>query len=108
MSRFPQVYWLCYLATFSCQNSYYKGGQVTRLIILVKAAPFLGICIGIGPIPAFFDGIGIGQVCCTSTNSVVCALLTIKLFFFSKLSSQMMTSIVFPCISIGTCTCEYI
>ena len=40
-----------------------------------RAAPILGICIGIRPIP------GIGQVCCT--NSVVC---TMKLFF-SNLSA---------------------
>ena len=43
-----------------------------------RAAPIPGICIGIGPIPAIFDGIGISQVCYTSTNSVVCALLTMK------------------------------
>ena len=42
------------------------------------AALFPIICISIGPIPAIFDGIEIGQVCYTSTNSVVCALLTMK------------------------------
>ena len=42
-----------------------------------------GICIGIGPIPAYFDFIGIGQVHYTSTNSVVCAILIV---FFQLLS----------------------
>ena len=37
-----------------------------------------GICISIGPIPAYFDGIGIGQVHYTGTNSFVCAILTMK------------------------------
>ena len=40
-----------------------------------------GICIGIGPIQAYFDGIGIGQVHYTSTNSVVRAILSMKYFF---------------------------
>ena len=31
--------------------------------------------------PAYFDGIRIGQVHYTSASSVVCALLTIKSFF---------------------------
>ena len=44
----------------------------------IRAVPIPGICIGIGPIPVFFDGIGIGQVGYTSTNSVVYALLTIN------------------------------
>jgi len=43
-----------------------------------KGAPIPGICIGIGPIPAFFGGMGIGQVCYTSTNSIVCAILSMK------------------------------
>ena len=43
-----------------------------------RAVPIPGICISIGPIPAFFDGIGIGQVGYTSTNSVVCALVTMN------------------------------
>ena len=34
-----------------------------------------------GPIPAYFDGIGIGQVHYTSTNSVVRAILSMKYFF---------------------------
>ena len=33
-----------------------------------------GICIGIRPIPAYFDGIRIIQVCYTSTNFIVCVL----------------------------------
>ena len=37
----------------------------------IKAAPSTGISISIGPIPAFFDGIGIGKACYTSANSVV-------------------------------------
>ena len=44
-------------------------------VVLIRAVPIPGICIGIGPIPAFFDGIKIGQVGYTSTNSAVCALL---------------------------------
>ena len=40
-----------------------------------RAAPVPGICINFGPIP---NGIGISQVCYTSTKSVVCALLTMK------------------------------
>ena len=39
-----------------------------------RAAPIPGICIGIRPITAFFDGIGISLVCYTSTNSVICTL----------------------------------
>ena len=42
--------------------------------------------IGIAPIPAIFDGIGIGQVSYTSTNSVDCTLLTMK-YFLLKSSS---------------------
>ena len=38
------------------------------IIIILRVIPIPGICIGIGPIPAIFDGIGIGQVCYTSTN----------------------------------------
>ena len=37
-----------------------------------------GICIGIRPILAYFDGIRIGQVHYTGTNSFVCAILTMK------------------------------
>ena len=51
-----------------------------------RAAPIPGICIGIGPIPAFFNGIRIGQGCYTSANLVVRALLSMK-YFFSKSSS---------------------
>ena len=29
-------------------------------MIMIRAVPIPGICIGIGPIPAFFDGIGVG------------------------------------------------
>ena len=47
-------------------------------ILHSRAALIPGICIGIGPIPAIFDGIGVAQVCYTSTNSVVCALLTMR------------------------------
>ena len=39
-----------------------------------RAAPIPGIGIGIAPIPAIFDGIGIAQVSYTSTNSVDCTL----------------------------------
>ena len=52
--------------------------NVIALCACIRAVPIPGICIGIGPIPAFFDGIGIGQACCTSTNSVVCVLLTMN------------------------------
>ena len=50
-----------------------------------NASILVAICISIRPItnvPVFFEGIGIGQVCyyCTSTNSIVCALLTISMF----------------------------
>ena len=41
-----------------------------------RAASIPGI--GIASIPAIFDGIGIGQVSYTSTNSVDCTLLTMK------------------------------
>ena len=44
-----------------------------------RGAPIPGICIDIGLIPcSIFDGIGFSLVCYTSTNSVVCALLSIK------------------------------
>ena len=49
-----------------------------------------GICIGIGPIPAYFDDIGIGQVHYTSTNSVVRAILSMKFFFQSYQAKIMM------------------
>ena len=32
----------------------------------IRVAPIPGICTGIGPIPAIFDDIRIGQVCYTS------------------------------------------
>ena len=54
---------------------------IVRLLLkqlLTRAALIPGICIGIGSIPAIFDGIRIGRLCDTSTNSVFCALLTIK------------------------------
>ena len=38
-------------------------------MITLRAVSIPGICIGIGPIPAIFDGIGIGKVCYTNTNS---------------------------------------
>ena len=41
-----------------------------------------GISISIRLIPAIFDGIRIGQVCYTSTSSVVCALLSMKIVLF--------------------------
>ena len=42
------------------------------MIVEHWAAPILvRICIGIGPIPAYFDGIGIDRVHHTGTNSVV-------------------------------------
>ena len=70
-----------------------------------------GICISIRPILAYFDGIGIGQVHYTSTNSVVCAILSMKYFFQSyqtRNNDEKLTmtanSIVFPCIGTGICT----
>ena len=70
------------------------------------------MCISIGPIPVFYDSTGIGQVCYTSTNSVVGALLSIKQSRQAKIPKTKLIltthSIVFPCIGIGTCTCEYI
>ena len=45
--------------------------EVTEPTYVCRAVPIPGICIGI-------DGIGIGQVGYTSTNSVVCALLTMN------------------------------
>ena len=51
-----------------------------------RAAPILVSVSVPEPIPGFFDGIGIGQVGYTSTNSVACLLLTINTIF-SKLSS---------------------
>ena len=58
------------------------------VILLIRAAPIPGIGIGIGivPIPAIFDGIGIGQVCYTSTSSVDCTLLTMKHFLLKSSS----------------------
>ena len=41
-----------------------------------RAGTNSGICIGIGANTSIFDGIGIGQVCYTSTSFVVCPLLT--------------------------------
>ena len=41
------------------------------MLLCSRAAPSTGTGIGIGPIPAFFGGIGIGKACYTSTNSVV-------------------------------------
>ena len=72
--------------------------------------------IGIRPIPAFFDDIGIGQVRYTSTNFCCLCIIIHKIVFFQKSSSKITKtkliltthSIVFPCIGIGTCTCEYI
>ena len=49
-----------------------------KLFTPFRAIPIPGICISIGPILAFFDSIGIDRVCYTSTNSVVCALLTMN------------------------------
>ena len=51
-----------------------------------RAGLIPGIGIGIAPIPAIFDSIGIGQVSYTSTNSVDCTLLTMK-YFLLKSSS---------------------
>jgi len=47
----------------------------TCYAMFARAALIPGIYIGIGPIPSFFGGIKIGY---TSTNSVVCALLSKK------------------------------
>ena len=49
-------------------------------ILLSRAALIPGISIGIGiwPIPAIFDGVGIGRLCDTSTNSAASASLIIK------------------------------
>ena len=47
------------------------GGSKSSTMLYIRAAPSTGISIGIGPIPAFFGGIGIGKACYTSTNSVV-------------------------------------
>ena len=57
-------------------------------LIIGRAAPSTGIGIGIGPIPAFFGGIGIGKACYTSTNSVVDTLyvLYITMNFYNFLS----------------------
>ena len=69
----------------------------------------------IGPIPAYFDGIGISQVHYASTNSVVRAILSMKYFLQSYQAKIMMkkltmtaNSIVFSCIGTDICTCENI
>ena len=43
--------------------------MISTTVLNDRAAPSTGI--GIGPIPAFSGGIGIGKACYTSTNSVV-------------------------------------
>ena len=45
----------------------------------IRAAPIPGI--GIRPISAFFDGIGIGQVCYTSTNFCYLCIIIHKIVF---------------------------
>ena len=92
------------------KSSQYCGRK--NHIVTARAVPIPGICISIGPIPAFFDGIRIGQVCCTSTNSVVCVLFNFFQNYQAKITKTKLIltahSIMFPCIGIGTCTCEYI
>ena len=51
---------------------------LTLIVILLKSARIGLHTISIGPIPAYFDGIGIGQVHYTSTNFVACAILSVK------------------------------
>ena len=53
---------------------FFKMVYCTFYMLYRRAVPIPGIFIGIRPITAFFGGIGIGQVCYTSTNSVVCAI----------------------------------
>ena len=52
----------------------------------IRAAPIPGI--GIGSIPAFFDGIRIGQVRYTSTNFCCLCIIIHKIAFFQKSSSK--------------------
>ena len=47
----------------------YMRKHFVHPFITHRAVLIPGICIGIGPILAIFDGIGIGKVCYTSTNS---------------------------------------
>ena len=46
-------------------------------LLMNGAAPALVLVSGL--IPAICDRIEIGQICCTSTNTLICALLTIKM-----------------------------
>ena len=70
--------------TLDSYISYYKHTinckilGLTLIVILLKLARMGLHTIGIGPIPAYFDGIRIGQVHYASTNFVVCAILTMK------------------------------
>ena len=67
-----------YLANNSFHLIYKINYQLLLHCVLASAEPIPGIYIGIGPIPVIFNSIGICQACYTSTNSVVCALLSIK------------------------------
>ena len=53
-----------------------------------RAAPIPVIGIGIEPIPAFFYGIGIGQVRYTSTNFCCLCIIIHKIVFFPKVVKQ--------------------
>ena len=44
-----------------------------------RAVQIPGICIGIKPIPAIFDAIGIGQVCNKSTNFYCLCIINPKI-----------------------------
>ena len=53
-------------------------------VIYHRAVPIPGICISIGPIPVFFDGIGIGQVGYTSTYQFCCLCINNHELIFFK------------------------
>ena len=76
-------------------KNYYGGTRAAAILVSVS-------------VPAYFDGIGIGQVHYTSTNSVKYFFQSYQAKIMMKKLTMTANSIVFPCIGAGICTCEYI
>ena len=61
------------------QNCLYESVcNYVDMYVYIRVALILVLVSPLGPIPAIFDGIGIGQTCYTSTIPFICASLIIE------------------------------